>query len=176
MPVHCIRPPVGAFFQHFRDDWLLHALHKNRACYKPWQAQQHRGEGAPSPAELHSPGQHHLCSGCPQPSCSSIGLMARPALSRARATYFDDRSVAGTYPLLVTALAAYSVWKIRPSGEKVDVERSYCTAKIHFNSLMLRSEAGGSQPRRNPFETLASANTASASAPTLEPMASTMGR
>lgn len=31
------------------------------------------------------------------------------------------------YPLFETALAAYSVWKIFPSGENVDVERSYCT-------------------------------------------------
>ena len=31
-----------------------------------------------------------------------------------------------SYPPLETALAAYSVWKIFPSGEKVDVDKSYC--------------------------------------------------
>lgn len=34
-----------------------------------------------------------------------------------------------THPLFSTAFFAYSTWKMRPSGENVPADKSYCTHK-----------------------------------------------
>lgn len=44
-----------------------------------------------------------------------------------------------TYLLFSTAFMAYSTWKTRPSGEKVEADRSYCGKHKHTHIIIIRS-------------------------------------
>jgi hypothetical protein len=52
-------------------------------------------------------------------------VLAAQADKRPDTAMSKARSEAQTYPLVSTALDAYSTWKTRPAGENIEAERSY---------------------------------------------------
>jgi hypothetical protein len=101
------------------------------------------------------PIQRHPCTWCPLQSCTSRAKLLQRVFSpvirssapthkikpwewptlmkhrRQRHNPLSQMDYLEAYPLLSTALEAYSTWNTRPSGEKVVTDKSYCHPSIH---------------------------------------------